>query len=124
MVYTISIGSNRERVDNMQFARARLAAIFPGILFSSEEDTVPLFFHRPDHFSNQVARFRSDWKVDDVVACLKTIEHEAGRVAEDKAREIVRLDLDVLMCDAVVYKPEDLRRDYIVRGLRELDLKG
>lgn len=73
-------------------------------------------------FSNQVARFSSTLDADRIVALLKSIESEAGRMEEDKKREIVRLDIDLLMCDAVVYKPDDLLRDYVIRGIQELDL--
>ena len=46
---------------------------------------------------------------------------EAGRMPEEKKQEIVRLDLDLLSCDDTVYKPDDLKRDYICRGLKEIE---
>lgn len=120
MVYTICIGSNEHRQENMALARRRLAEMFAGIRFAREEDTVPLACHRPDMFSNQVARFVSDSLPCEVNERLKAIEREAGRRSGDKLRDIVRLDIDLLMCDSEVFKPEDLRRAYIVRGLEEL----
>ena len=120
MVYTISIGSNEERRDNLVLARKRLSELFPGIRFSREEETKPLFFRRPNLFSNQVARFISDCRTEEVVSHFKAIEREAGRTPEEKKREIVRLDIDLLSCDNAVYKPEDLKRDYICRALHEL----
>lgn len=120
MVYTISIGSNEDRKDNLELARKCLSELFPGICFSDEEDTQPLFFCRLDPFSNQVARFTSDCRAEEVVLKLKAIEREAGRIPEEKKLEIVRLDIDLLSCDNIVYKPEDLKRDYIIRGLRQL----
>lgn len=121
MVYTICIGSNERRKDNLALARKRLAEYFPGIRFSEEADTKPLFFRRPDLFSNQVARFASEWDAAEVAARLKAIEKEAGRKPEDKSREIVRLDIDLLSCDDITFKPEDLNRDYISRGVKELE---
>ena len=115
MDYTISIGSNEQRRENMELARRRLTE-----LFSEEEETVPFFFHRPNLFSNQVACFASDNPVEEVTACLKAIEREAGRKPEEKEQEIVRLDIDLLSCDGTVYKPKDLKRDYILRGLKQL----
>lgn len=120
MEYTISIGSNERRMENMALARQRLTALFPDIRFSKEEETEPLFFHSLNLFSNQVARFVSGKRVEEVLARLKAIEREAGRLPEEKKREIVRLDIDLLSCDETVYKPEDLKRDYIVRGLKQL----
>ena len=52
---------------------------------------------------------------------LQGIEREAGRKAEEKQREIVRLDIDLLACDGQVCRPEDWARDYVRRGLSELD---
>lgn len=120
MDYTISIGSNELRKENLELARRRLTEFFPGIRFSEEEETEPLSFHRPNLFSNQVAHFVSDNSVEEITVCLKSIEREAGRKPEEKEQEIVRLDIDLLSCDSTVYKPEDLERDYILRGLRQL----
>ena len=123
MVYTICIGSNERRKDNLALARKRLSELFPDIRFSAETDTQPLFFRRQALFANQVARFMSDCDVHEIILYLKSIEREAGRTSEEKKQEIVRLDIDLLSCDTRVYKPEDLKRDYIVRGLEELDEK-
>ena len=118
MVYTICIGSNERRKDNLALARKRLSELFPDIRFSAETDTQPLFFRRQALFANQVARFMSDCDVHEIILYLKSIEREAGRTSEEKKQEI-----DLLSCDNRVYKPEDLKRDYIVRGLEELDEK-
>lgn len=123
MVYTICIGSNERRKDNLALARKRLSELFPDIRFSAETDTQPLFFRRQALFANQVARFMSDCDVHEIILYLKSIEREAGRTSEEKKQEIVRLDIDLLSCDNRVYKSEDLKRDYIVRGLEELDEK-
>ena len=61
----------------------------------------------------------SDCDVHEITLYLKSIEREAGRTSEEKKQEIVRLDIDLLSCDNRVYKPEDLKRDYIVRGLED-----
>ena len=121
MVYTICIGSNVNRKENLALARKRLSELFPNIRFSAEADTEPLFFRRQALFANQVARFTSDSDADEIILHLKDIEREAGRTPEEKKQEIVRLDIDFLSCDSRVYKPEDLKRDYIIRGLKELN---
>lgn len=122
MVYTLCIGSNEHRHANLAFARRRLAEAFPGIRFSREEETQPLAFHRPVPFSNQLARFSSDWEQCEVCSRLKSIEREAGRLPGEKEREIVRLDIDLLACDELIYKPEDWERDYVRRGMKELEV--
>lgn len=120
MEYLISIGSNEGRRQNMLLARRRLSEFFADIRFSCEEETAPLYLHRSCLFSNQVACFHSDLCADEVRACLKGIEREAGRLLEDKPREIVRLDLDILSYDGRVLKPADMERVYVRHGLKEL----
>ena len=116
----ICIGSNYHRKENLLLARRRLTALFPSIRFTGEQETRPLFFRNPALFSNQVARFYTDADAERVVEELKTIEKEAGREKEDKKREKVCLDIDLLVFDNRVLKPEDLKRDYILKGLEEL----
>ena len=116
----ICIGSNYNRKENLLLARRRLTALFPSSRFTGEQETRPLFFRNPALFSNQVARFYTDADAERVVKELKTIEKEAGREKEDKKREKVCLDIDLLVFDNRVLKPEDLKRDYILKGLEEL----
>ena len=116
----ICIGSNYNRKENLLLARRRLTALFPSIRSTGEQETRPLFFRNPALFSNQVARFYTDADAERVVKELKTIEKEAGREKEDKKREKVCLDIDLLVFDNRVLKPEDLKRDYILKGLEEL----
>ena len=116
----ICIGSNYNRKENLLLARRRLTALFPSIRFTGEQETRPLFFRNPALFSNQVARFYTDADAERVVKELKTIEKEAGREKEDKKREKVCQDIDLLVFDNRVLKPEDLKRDYILKGLEEL----
>ena len=116
----ICIGSNYNRKENLLLARRRLTALFPSIRFTGEQETRPLFFRNPALFSNQVARFYTDADAERVVKELKTIEKEAGREKEDKKREKVCLDIDLLVFDNRVLKPKDLKRDYILKGLEEL----
>ena len=96
MVYTICIGSNEHRKDNLALARKRLSELFPDIRFSAEADTKPLFFRRQALFTNQVARFISDYDADEVILRLKnielsyTFENKAGRFFANKCKLFVR----------------------------------
>ena len=79
-----------------------------------------LFFRSPALFSNQVAMFFSDAEEERVRKELKAIEQSAGRRPEDKKEEKVSLDIDLLSYDDRILRPEDLKREYIVKGLEEL----
>ena len=102
----ICIGSNYNRKENLLLARKRLADLFPSIRFTTERETQPLFF--------------SEAEEEKVKKELKAIEKCAGRRPEDKKEEKVCLDIDLLSFDDRVLKPEDLKREYIVKGLEEL----
>jgi len=71
-------------------------------------------------FSNQVAMFFSEAEEERVRKELKAIEQSAGRRPEDKKEEKISLDIDLLSFDDRVLKPEDLKREYVVKGLEEL----
>lgn len=116
----IGIGSNHNRKENLLLARRKLTDLFPSIRFTSEQETQPLCFQNPDLFSNQVAMFLSEAEEEQVKRTLKAIEHMAGRHPEDKKKEKICLDLDLLSFDGRVLKPEDLKREFVMKGLEEL----
>ena len=124
MEYCISIGSNWDRASNLELAHRRLAELFPDVRFSAEEETAPIAMQRTALFTNQVALFHSSLSPDEVVKCLKRLEQAAGRCEAEKHQEIVRLDLDLLQYDRQVIRPDDLRRDYIRRGLQQLAVQS
>lgn len=116
--YIICIGSNYNKEVNLLFARNQLTALFPSIRFADEEETEPFLLSNPALFTNQVARFQTDEAPGKVKAKLKAIENLMRREASD---EDIALDIDLLMCDDLVLKPEDMEREYIKKGIRSLN---
>ena len=104
--YIVCIGSNYNRKENLTFARQELTESFSFICFAPELETEPLFFKNPALFSNQVVMFFSD-----------NIEQRSGRRPEDKKEEKVCLDIDMLLYDNKIVKPEDWQRGYIQQSL-------
>ncbi len=119
----VCIGSNYHRKENLLLARRRLQQLYPSVRFASEQDTLPLFLKQNKAlFTNQVALFFSEQGEEEVVGELKSIERAAGRCPEDKVRERICLDIDLLSYDGRILKPEDLKREYVIRALKELAL--
>lgn len=116
----VCIGSNCNRKENILLAQKRLTELFPSVRFTSEQETQPLFLKNPALFSNQLAFFFSEIEEEEVKLELKAIEKLAGRCREDKIKEKVCLDIDLLSFDDRVLKPEDWKREYVVTGLKEL----
>ena len=52
--------------------------------------------------------------------CLKKIERDHGRTPDDKARGIVKIDIDLLCYDGEVLKPQDWLRVDVREGVAEL----
>lgn len=116
----ICMGSNYRRKENMAFAREQLQKCFPSIRFTAEQETAPLVFRNPALFSNQLAVFFTDADEQEVISQLKEMEKSAERCPSDKLYEKICLDIDLLVFDSRVLKPDDLKRAYVVKGLEEL----
>ncbi len=116
----ICIGSNYHRKENFLLAHKKLKALFPSICFATEEETEPLHLKNTARFSNQVAMFTTELEKGRIVNALKEIEFEAGRRPGDKVTERICLDIDLLMYDGEILKPEDMTRYYVRKGLNEL----
>lgn len=117
----ICLGSNYRREESLPLARCKLQALFPTICFATEVETEPLHLRNTALFSNQVAMFTTGIEEKEVIRALKQIEFEVGRRPEDKLAERVCLDIDLLVYDDEILKPEDMRRPYIREGVKELN---
>lgn len=66
-----------------------------------------------DDYLNQVLTFETDEDAETVRSTLKRIEKEGGRTCLSKQTGVMPLDLDLLMFDGAVLKPDDMERDYV-----------
>ena len=118
----LCIGTNYYRTANMAYARKDLEKHFPNIRFSKEMETEAIGSRFLSPFSNQVAIFTTAQDREQVRGILKLIERDNGRLPEDKAQGVVKLDIDLLKFDDEVLKPADLTLPYVQAGLKELGL--
>lgn len=117
----ICIGSNFSQDEMLTFARNELSALFPDIIFGQEMVNPPLFFiSNKSSFYNQLGIFHTTITSGEIQAACKDIERKAGRTPEDKIYEKVKLDIDLLQMDQQIFKPEDMKRAYIRKGMEEL----
>lgn len=116
----ICLRSNYHRDINLSFARKQLKGLFPGIRFSEVIETKPLYFRNKALFSNQVAVFETELSQAVILEELKIIEHVASKLQVDKIEERVILDADLLSFDNIILKPEDMEKDYVIEGMRQL----
>lgn len=115
----IALGSNHEQEKNVAFAMELLHSFFPGISFSRMLWTEPIGI-ASDRFVNALALADTDKEQEEVERILKQVEKECGRTREEKMRNIIRLDLDLLQWDTVRLREQDWERDYIRLLLQEM----
>lgn len=117
------MGSNTSPHVYLEIARKELRTIFPDIIFGKEMETEPLYFkYNLSLFHNQVGKFDTNLTAEEVRALFKRIEQKAGRTKDDKAVEIVKLDIDLLMYDELVLKKEDMEKGYVKQLIQSLSL--
>lgn len=122
MVYTICIGSNERRKDNLALARKRLSELFRISVFCRDRYSTA-FLPPASIICQPGGAFHVRLRCPRNYTLFEEYRTGSRKNFRRKKQEIVRLDIDLLSCDNRVYKPEDLKRDYIVRGLEELDEK-
>ena len=118
----LCIGSNFDRHIHMTDARQALTRHFPDIRFGEEMETIAIGDKFLSPFSNQVAIFHTLLSAEEVRTILKGIEQQNGRAPEDKAKGIVKLDIDLLIYDDFILKPADLKKDFVLEGMKQLNL--
>ena len=117
----LCMGSNFERDIHLNAARKALKEQFSGISFGKEIETEAIGEIYLSPFSNQIAKFETTLAPDEIRSIFKDIEHQNGRLPEEKALGIVKLDIDLLSFNNLVLKPEDLHREYIQKELSNLE---
>ena len=118
----LCLGSNFYRTAHLAYARRDLKVFFPDIRFAPEMETEAIGSRFLSPFSNQVAKMETSLTAEEIRAILKQIERDNGRLPEDKAQGVVKLDIDLLKFGDEVLKPADLALPYVQAGLKELGL--
>lgn len=93
---TLCLGSNTDAERNVAMAREMLDSLLPDIRWEEARWTEPVDFPYPALFLNQLATFTTQMSCDEVRTKFKEIERQCGRLPEDKAQGIVRMDIDLL----------------------------
>ena len=119
----ISIGSNTDSKDNLTVCVQLLKDRFERIIFSDTSETKPYGSNYKNDFINQLAYIYTDKEKEEVIDVLKQIEHNMGRTPDDKKKGIVIIDIDLVIWNREILKPEDIKRDYITKLLPGLSGK-
>lgn len=115
------LGSNFRKEEKIEKARKALQSLFPDICFAEAVYTKPVDCNCTENFLNQVAAITTGHSQEQVCCLLKEIECSLGRTPGDKAKCQIPIDIDLVMWNNSILKPADLSREYIHRGIEELE---
>ncbi|WP_106830718.1 2-amino-4-hydroxy-6-hydroxymethyldihydropteridine diphosphokinase [Parabacteroides pacaensis] len=116
----LGLGSNYRKEENMELARKMLEDSFHSIRFSKPVYTKPHHCKNPELFLNQVGWLETDLSKEEVTSILKHIETLLGRTPQDKLKEQIPIDIDLIQWNKEIIKEQDISRDYIIQGLHFL----
>lgn len=114
------MGSNRNAEENMKRAETELREYFPRIAFSEPVYTEPVGTNYNTPFLNRIAVAYTGDRPEEIIVCFKLIEQVIGRTPNDKLIGSIPIDIDLLQWNDQVLKKEDLKRDYVINGIRSL----
>lgn len=118
----LALGSNVAAELHIEQAKARLSAVFPQLRFSRSLITPAIGIVSPP-FMNCLAEGYCSAPLEEVIVALKDIEAQMGSVSEERKKDIVKIDIDLLQFDDTKRKADDWSRDYIQLLLKELSCK-
>lgn len=121
--FIISMGSNENKTENMFRCRDLLGRCYPNVLFSDMIRTEPIGANYSTAFYNQLTLVQSEDSVSLLTNKLKRIEQEIGRQPGEKAKGIIKIDLDLLVVNGSIVKSKDFERSYIYVLLDDLKEK-
>jgi 7,8-dihydro-6-hydroxymethylpterin-pyrophosphokinase len=121
--YLVLLGSNHRRAAGLRLAILRLSERFDVLACSGARRTRD---GDGPHYLNAALRISvgAEWSFDDLKREFRSIEAQAGRARGGK---VCALDIDLAAkCRGSalieIYKPDDLRRDYIRPLLRAVEI--
>lgn len=119
----VSIGSNENKERNLAICHQLLDANFDSITYSNTLITNAYGNNYKNDFINQLAIINTNIDRVTLIEILKSIERKLGRKSEDKKDGIVKIDIDVIIWNNEIIKPEDITRSYIKDLLPSLPMK-
>ena len=116
------MGSNENGRENLSVCRHLLESVFADIVFSDISITAPYGKVYTNDFTNQLAFAYTTKPIEEVLRQLKVFEQKMGRDARDKQTGVVIIDIDLVIWNDKVLKPEDMQRTYVAELLHRMSI--
>lgn len=115
----IALGCNSDHEACMEKAKKTVSRFFENnIVFTKMIWTLPVGI-KSDKFLNCLALTRTELDFRQTEKALKQIEAECGDTKADRSRNIIRMDIDILLFGDMRFHIEDWKRDYVKELIRE-----
>ncbi len=115
----IGMGSNHQAPEAIRQAKALIERQFGQVSYSHEAYTKPIGIPSAD-FLNCLFAIHSDESVEAVNEKLKAIERACGNTPELRKKNIVVMDLDILLYEDQQLHAKDWQRPYVTEMIKEL----
>lgn len=117
----ISIGSNFNQTENIDFAKRQLSTVLEDdIVFSKEIWTMPVGIVS-DKFINCICVSSTSHTYTQMKNAFKHIEKQCGRSKKNNMGNKIPLDIDILMYDEEKFHTDDWSREYIKRLIGDFE---
>lgn len=121
----ICTGSNFNATHNLSRLEEILCPLFPDISWGEAVETVAeninsTQFLTFSSYINRAAAFSTSLNLDELNSAFKEIETKMGRNSEMRLQGLVPIDIDILIFDGVVVRPDDMKRNYVMLTLKSL----
>ena len=117
----ISLASNYEQAKHLTEARTLLGRVLCDLRYTPEIWTEPIGGKTSTLYLNQLATATTTLTPQQLTATLKDIERTMHRTEFDRQRNIVRIDLDLLLYDKQRHHVADWDRPYVKQLLPLLE---
>ncbi len=119
-ILILAIGSNFHSWNHIRRAKRLIQQSFPSIvIYSSIIITEPIDIGGKN-FRNCLATMITDLSLEEVSKRIKQIEAACGNTAEKRTRNIIEMDIDILLHAGKRHHEKDWQRSYIQQLLQEL----
>lgn len=114
----ISLGSNTNQDMNMFLAEHLIEKMLPGIIFTEGLWNEPIGLKSNDKFLNKLAYGTTNHGYMQISRALKHIERVCGSYKAERNKNVIKMDIDILLFGDTKYHIEDWDRPYIKELLK------
>lgn len=120
----ISIGSNYNPKENIEYAKKKLKTILGDtVKFSESIFTVPVDMVS-DRFINCICVAETRYKVHQLEKAFKRLERQCNRSKKNDSINHITLDIDILLYGNEKYHKDDWDREYVKTLLKKIEDNG